>query len=581
MVILGLAFDYHDAAAAILVDGDIAFAAEEERYSRIKHDRRIPTGAVQAALHHTNLRIDDIDAVVFYEKPLVKFGRIFNNARSVPNREAYIDDSLRYWIRHGKFSVAERITHQFGVPADRIFFVAHHESHAASTFFCSSFEDATVITLDGIGEYESATVSIGQGIKLNQVHSMRYPNSVGLFYSAMTAFLGFEVNEGEYKVMGMAGFGQAIHADKIRKLIFDDDNSIRIDQTFFDFHTFDGAPYKTALTTLLGLPRQPESPFEPDDDSAMGEMSRKYADIAASVQTVAEEAILMFVRSAIQKTGIDTVAMAGGVALNSLANGRIQRELGVPLYVHPSPGDAGGALGAALHYHCVGLGHPRPKPMSDPFLGSQYSQEDVFNALEVSGVKQMETFPDQGTLCERVAGVLAQGKVVGWFQGRFEWGPRALGARSILANPTIPDMKRMINEKIKFRESFRPFAPAVLSEHAAEYFDICNDDCEDSLAPECFMLSVRRVRPEKTALIPAVTHVDGTARVQLVHKSVGSPLRTLIERFFSSTGVPLLLNTSFNRRGEPMVGTPKDAVTTFLYSGLDCLVIQNTIAWKV
>ena len=577
MIVLGLSFDYHDAAAALLMDGRIVFAAEEERYSRIKHDRRLPRLAVREALKHAGIGIDQVDAVIFYEQPMVKFGRIYQATRGLADGTARLADSLAYWFRNGKFQVTERIAEELGVARERIHFIRHHQSHAAAAYFSSPFEAATVVTIDGIGEYETASVSVGSASRLEQIDAMRYPNSLGLFYSAMTAFLGFEVNEGEYKVMGMAGFGQPRHLDTLRPLLFDA-GRLRVDGDFFDFQVASGPPYRQALLDLLGPARKPEACFDPGADTAIGNSSRHYADIAASVQRLAEEAVLDYVAAAVARTGIRAVAYAGGVALNSLANGRIQRELGVPLYVHPSPGDAGGALGAALYHHCVTLGLPRPAPLKSALLGSGHTQDEVLAALSHLGIRKVETLPDRASMCHRVAAILADGKVIGWFQGRFEWGPRALGARSILADPSHPGMQRIINEKIKFREPFRPFAPAVLAEHAADYFDVAGSG--GPLDPERFMLSVCRVREDKAARIPAVTHVDGTARVQLVGAGEPTAFRELLEHFHASTGLPVLLNTSFNRRGEPIVATPRDALQTFFYSGLDCLVMENSIVWK-
>lgn len=578
MVILGLSFDFHDAAAALIVDGAIVFAAEEERYSRVKHDRRLPRLAVQAALRHARIGIDAIDAVVFYEQPMVKFGRIHAACLNAPDGEGLLRENLAYWFRHGKFQVAERIAEVLGVPLKKVHFAAHHNSHAASAYFASGFDPACVVTLDGIGEYETASISVGRGTTLRRIDELRYPNSLGLFYSAMTAFLGFEVNEGEYKVMGMAGFGTPNWQDSLRPLLFAPDGGIRVDLNFFDFGMAVKRPYRQALLDLLGPAREPESDFDPMASGDLGATSRHYADVAASVQRVAEDAVLHFLREAVRRTGIRQVAYAGGVALNSLANGRAQRELGIDLYVHPSPGDAGGALGAALYHHCVDLELPRPSPVSDPLLGSAYDQQEVAAALSQAAIRKSETFPDQQSMLDRAAQLLAEGKVLGWFQGRFEWGPRALGARSILADPSFPDMKRIINEKIKFRELFRPFAPAVLAEHAQRYFDVPAD--LGTLAPERFMLSVCRVRADQADAIPAVTHVDGTARVQIVGPETGSPFRRLLERFHALKGLPVLLNTSFNRRGEPMVAAPRDALQTFFYSGLDALVMENTIVWK-
>lgn len=578
MVILGLSFDFHDAAAALLVDGTVVFAAEEERYSRIKHDRRLPREAVQAALQHAGIGIDAVDAVVFYEQPIVKFGRIHAACQQEPNGEALLAENLAYWFRHGKFTVAERIADALGVAREKIHFVRHHQSHAAAAFFASGFDEACVVTIDGIGEYETATISRGQGNTLRKLKSLRHPESIGLFYSAMTAFLGFEVNEGEYKVMGMAGFGQPRFVDQLRPLVLNAENQVRIDTSYFDFGMGTQCPYRPALTELLGPAREAEAEFDPFANGPLGETSRHYADIAASVQSVTEEAILAFLGQAVALTQTRKVAYAGGVALNSLANGRAMRELGIEMYVHPSPGDAGGALGAALYYHCATLGLPRPAPVTSALLGSSYGSHDIEIALKRIGARKSETFADASALYQRTAELLAEGKVIGWFQGRFEWGPRALGARSILADPSHPDMQRTINEKIKFRELFRPFAPVVMAEHATEYFEIAPD--LGPLAPENFMLSVCRVRPEQALRIPAVTHVDGTARVQVVPQDAATPLRSLLEAFHGIKGLPVLLNTSFNRRGEPMVAAPRDALQTFFYSGLDCLVMENTIVWK-
>lgn len=578
MNVLGLSFDFHDAAAALLVDDRIVFAAEEERFSRIKHDRRLPRLAVGEALAFAGLSPAQLDAVVFYEKPLVKFGRIVDAAGKGEGSDREIASSFAYWLRNGKFSVAERIAGELDIPQHRVHCQSHHHSHAASAYYCSGFDTATVVTIDGIGEYETASISIGQGNSVTQVEAMRCPDSIGLFYSAMTAFLGFEVNEGEYKVMGMAGFGTPRFADAIRPWLLDDAGAVRVDRRCFDFSPSAPCPFTPVLVAALGEARVAESAFDPHAESAVGEDSRRYADIAASVQRVAEEAIVGYVRHAVERTGIRAVAMAGGVALNSLANGRIRQELDVPLYVHPSPGDAGGALGAALSHRIDTLGLSRPAPLRSPFLGRDYGTEAILAALQKSGVRQFETFADAATLADHVSGLLADGQVLGWFQGRFEWGPRALGARSIIANPALRDMKRIINEKIKFREPFRPFAPAVLSEYAPEWFDTLPDD--DPLAPENFMLSVRRVRPGRVAEIPAVVHVDGTARIQLVRPDSPSPLRTLLERFHARTGLPILLNISFNRRGEPMVASPDDALKTFYYSGLDALAIGNFLIRK-
>jgi carbamoyltransferase len=372
----------------------------------------------------------------------------------------------------------------------------------------------------------------------------------------------------------MAGFGQPTMVDLIRRMVRWDGSHFELDQSYFDFFAATETHFRPKMVELLGQPRMPEASFAPADDAD----SRHYADIAASVQRVTEEIILSYVDAATRLVGIKRVAMAGGVALNSLANGRIQRELGVELYVQPSAGDAGGALGAALAAHCQIPNTHRPAPLLSAYLGQSFTNADAVAALKAAGMESYEILPDLETTCRRTAELLRDGAVIGWFQGRFEWGPRALGARSILANPALPDMQRTINEKIKFREPFRPFAPAVLAEKASRYFEIESERSE--LDPESFMLSVAQVRSDARADIPAVTHVDGTARVQLVWERSDSAFRRLLEHFDTLTGLPVLLNTSFNRRGEPIVSSPADALKTFTWSGLDCLVMGNVLVHK-
>ena len=585
MKILGLSFDYHDAAAALLIDDVIVAAAEEERFSRNKHDASYPAKAIAFCLEQGGITASELDAVVFYEKPLLKFERLLANAaRAFPRSLPFLKGAVESWFRQGKFDVRPRITADLGIDPGKIHLISHHMSHAAASFFSSPFEQATVVTLDGVGEFDTATISLADRSGLRVLHRYTYPHSIGLLYSAITAFLGFEVNEGEYKVMGMAGFGQPTSVDKIRRLIHHGQGRFKIDLSYFNFFNPTDSFASPKLYELLGEPRAPESPFDIGDRSQPAEpgsvqaLSRHYADIAASLQQVVEEVILDVAGDAIRRTGVKNLVLGGGVSLNSMANGRILRELRVPLYIHPAAGDAGGALGAALYHRVVERGLSRPKPLTSAYLGKAYGDDAIRKALKQAAVSSVTEIGDEAAFFARVAALLQEGKVVGWHQGRFEWGPRALGARSILANPCLPTMQRTINEKIKFREPFRPFAPAILSEKATDYFEM--EPPRDSSQPENFMLAVHRVRPDKRAVIPAVTHADGTARVQLLFPQSGSRFRRLVEEFDRLTGVPVLLNTSFNRRGEPIVSSPEDALQTFLWSGLDVLVMSNFIIGK-
>lgn len=586
MLTLGLSFDFHDAAAALVGDQGVIAAAQEERFSRRKNDPQLPRAAVEYCLAQAGASPSDLDDVVFYENSLLKFDRILRHSLvGLPATRNYLAATIRSWINKGKLHVGDRIADELGLPRNRIRFVRHHHSHAASAYFCSPFEAATVVTLDGVGEYESATLSVGQGNRLKRIAALKLPHSIGLFYSAITAFLGFEVNEGEYKVMGMAGFGEPKHYALMRGW-FDlrPDGWFRVEQRLFNFTTPVDVPYTSALVEALGPPRQPESPFRLDprsdaeDERQIVASSRHYADIAASAQKVTEEVILHVVQKAVARTGLRNVCLAGGVALNSLANGRIKNELGLPLYVQPAAGDAGGSLGAALYWrHCV-RGQRQRNPLEHAYWGKSCGPPELQAALDKAYCHEQEALTNDEQLFAQVAKLLQQGAVVGWLNGRVEWGPRALGGRSILGNPMLPDMKQIMNEKIKFREPFRPFAPAVLEERAAEFFEL--GSVHGPTDPLYFMLAICRVRPEKQAILPAITHSDGTARVQLVSKKTNPRFYGLIEAFGRLTGVPVILNTSFNLRGEPIVNTPLDALKTFEWSDMDCLVLENHLIRK-
>ncbi|MBF0284694.1 MAG: hypothetical protein HQL51_09565 [Magnetococcales bacterium] len=584
--ILGLSFDYHEAAAVLMIDGTVVAAALEERFSRIKHDAALPRQAAAFCLKQAGIHAAQLDHVVHYENPLRKFDRIvWSGVRSFPGGLPFLREAATSWLRGGKFRVRERIAEALGVELAKISCGEHHASHAASAFYPSPFDEATVLTLDGVGEYETASISLGRGHRLEKLGTLRLPHSLGLFYSAMTAYLGFHVNGGEYKVMGMAGFGQPTHYPELMKLFrLLPDGTFRLKQNYFDFLTPRALPYRPALVQRFGPARPAESPFAPEEeaDETTRRASRHYADLAASVQRCVEEVILHMASKAVARTGVKNLCLAGGVALNSLANGRIQRELGLPLFVQPAAGDAGGAWGAAAHHHHHVLGHPRREParsaLAGAALGRAFSPEELRAALGASGFHRVESFPDDAALVEETARRLAQGAVIGWFQGRSEWGPRALGQRSILADPTRPDMQRIVNERIKFREPFRPFAPAVPAERAAEFFAM--PPAVETWRPESFMLAVHRVRPEMRSRLPAVAHADGTARVQAVHREVNPLFHQLLTAFGDLRGVPVLLNTSFNLRDEPMVDSPADALQTFAYSDMDHLVLGRFLVSK-
>jgi carbamoyltransferase len=466
--------------------------------------------------------------------------------------QTWLADKL--WIR-GRIRKAL----DYGGP---ILFGEHHLSHAASAYFPSPFESAAVVTADGVGEWATTTLGLGTGIDLELSHELRYPHSLGLLYSAFTAYLGFEVNEGEYKVMGLAAYGQPRYVDKVRKLIaLADDGSFHLDIRWLAYHraarTFDHA-----FESLFGPPRRPEAEF---DQTA--------ADIAASIQLVTEEAMLGLARRARELSGADNLCLAGGVALNVLANARILREAGFrDLWVQPAAGDSGGCIGAATYlYHSV-LRHPLRQPMPTAYLGPSFTPEQIHRFLEREGIAHQTLAP--AAIAPTVARLLASNHVVGWFQGRMEFGPRALGARSILANPTDPAMKDTLNAKIKHREAFRPFAPATLREAAGTYFELDGGGA-DWESP--FMLLVARVRPDKRHLLPAITHVDGTARVQTVSAQQQPRFYDLLREFGKLSGVPVLVNTSFNVRGEPIVCTPEQAFNSFAHTDMDYLVLEDAL----
>ena len=585
MRILGISCFYHDAAAAIIRDGVLIAAAEEERFSRIKHDFGFPRLAIQFCLEAAGCRSDELDYVVFYEKPLLKFERILlSSMATFPRSCGTFRQAMTSWLLD-KLWVKALIQETLDLPGDRILFSEHHLSHAGSAFFCSAFEDAAILTADGVGEWATTTMGIGRaswdGSRPNEIRllrELRFPHSLGLLYSAFTAFLGFEVNEGEYKVMGMAPYGTPRYLDEVWRLVRQtDQGGFRLEMDYFSYHYSTHTSFTRKFERLFGPPRDPKAPFvtgefgdELDQDAGLRRMSQHYADIAASIQRVTEELMLTLARQLYEETQLPRLCLAGGVAYNSVANGRILRETPFrDIYIQPAAGDSGGAVGAALYaYHAL-LQQPRRFVMQHAYWGKQYSADAIAEAIHRHGLAATR-WDDEGQLVRRTAQQLGQGRVVGWYQGRSEWGPRALGNRSILADPRRKDMKAIVNRKIKFREPFRPFAPSILDRSVHQFVDY---PAEKSLAPATFMLAVSPIRPECREIIPAVTHVDGTGRLQAVERD-GNPLYfKLIEAVEQETGVPVVLNTSFNLKGEPIVNSPDDAISTFERSDMDTLVM--------
>ena len=570
--ILGVSCYFHDAAAVRVEDGALVLAAEEERFTRKKHDASFPRRAIDFCLEP-----GPVDYVAFYEKPKVKFNRVLTTAAVMgkPARDAFVH-SMRAWLteRHG---ITGRLASLTGVPRERIIFADHHLSHAASAYFPSEFDSAAVITVDGVGEW--ATATIGRAASTNGSHRLEiegqvdFPHSLGLFYSAFTDFLGFEVNEGEYKVMGMAPYGEPRFVEQLSRVLkIYEDGSFWLDLDYFSFHYSARRAWTEKVTELLGTgPRKRDEPFEPGE-----ERSRRYADIAASVQEVTERAIVNLARAAHRRTGSTNLCFAGGVALNAMANRRILAETEIEhLFIPPAPGDSGAALGAALLVEHLKLRRSERVPLEHAYWGSRYSPAEVAAALEQAEGVEYRELPEEAAVLAETVGALAAGEVVGWFQGRFEFGPRALGNRSILADPSHLEMKERINEKIKFREPFRPFAPAA----AEELAETLVPPEEAHQHPARFMLLICELDPELAARIGAVNHF-GTARLQTVREPWNPRFFHLLERWGERSGLPVLLNTSFNLRGEPIVASPQDALRTFGRSGLDLLVLENFVVRK-
>jgi carbamoyltransferase len=557
--ILGISAFYHDAAACLLRDGEIVAAASEERFTRKKHDADFPINAIQYCLDEGKVRADDLAYVGFYEKPFIKFKRIlYTHLACYPFSFGPFLKAIPSWMRE-KLVIPSVIRQKIGYEGD-VLMIEHHLSHAASSYLVSPFKEAAILTVDGVGEWSTATYGRGIGNDITLFKEIRFPHSLGLLYSAFTYYLGFKVNSAEYKVMGLAPYGQPRYYDAVRELIdVRADGSFHLDMSYFN--------YLSGLTMtngkfdqLLGGPvRKPDDPLE-----------QRHKDIAASVQRVTEEVMLQMARHIGRETKSENLCLAGGVALNCVANGRILREGPFRhIFIQPAAGDAGGSIGVASYIHHTLLKHDRHFVMRHAFTGPGYSEDEIRDFLSANQIPFVELRRED--LLRRVAQLIADQQVIGWFQGRMEFGPRALGGRSILADARNPENKDRVNVKIKFRESFRPFAPAVLADRCAEYFEL-----EE---PSPYMLLVAQVRADKR-VIPSVTHVDGSARIQTVDRESDPLFYDLIAEFDRLTGVPVIINTSFNVRGEPIVRTPADAYRCFVLTGMDYLVLGNCLIDK-
>ncbi len=587
MKILGISAFYHDSAAALLLDGEIVAAAQEERYTRKKHDAGFPQNAIDYVLEEGRIQLSDVDYVAFYDKPFLKFERLLETyVAMAPRGLNSFRMAMPVWLRQ-KLFLKDFLLKQFRLQQEsfepeQLLFAEHHFSHAASAFYPSPFNEAVVLTLDGVGEWATTTVAIGKGNEIDIIKELHFPHSLGLLYSAFTYYTGFKVNSGEYKVMGLAPYGEPKYRDLILDNLVDvkDDGSFRLDQSYFN--------YTTGLTMtnrrfaeLFGQPvRQPESE----------QLTQFHMDIAASIQAVTEEVVLRMTRSLASEYGMANLCLAGGVALNCVANGKILRDGAFKnVWIQPAAGDAGGALGAALAAWHTEFGQPRVASSADAmrgaYLGSGFNEQQIEQELTSAGAVYTKLSCEE--MIERAAQALADSKAVGWFQGRMEFGPRALGGRSILGDPRSAETQKTLYLKVKYRESFRPFAPSVLREDLASWFeldedspymllvaDVKKDKRSAMTAEEEALFGIEKLNVRRSE-IPAVTHIDYSARIQTVHEDTNPHYHALISEFKRLTGCGVIVNTSFNVRGEPIVCTPTDAYSCFMGTDLDVLAIGN------
>ncbi len=593
MHILGLSAFYHDSAAALLDDGRIVAAAQEERFTRKKHDSGFPRHAVEYCLSAGGIGLDEVDHIAFYDKPFLKFERLLETYLAfAPKGFTSFRMAMPVWLKEKLFQkrlLADKLK-ELGGERDveqRLLFAEHHQSHAASAFFPSPFEEAAVLTIDGVGEWATTSVGIGRGHDLKMLKELHFPHSLGLLYSALTYYTGFKVNSGEYKVMGLAPYGEPRYAQLMFDHLIDlkEDGSFRLNQEYFDYGT--GLTMTNArFDRLFGGPaRQPED-----------RVSQREMDLAASIQAVTEEVMLRLTRALARETGQKNLCLAGGVALNCVANGKILRDGSFErIWIQPAAGDAGGSLGAALAAHHLFKAQPRKlngvrDGMSGAYLGPAFAQDEIERRLSALGAVFEVIGEDQ--MIAGTADALVDGKAVGWFQGRMEFGPRALGARSILGDARSPTMQKLLNLKVKYRESFRPFAPSVLREQVADWFELDDDSPYMLLVADVVAARRRLMNEDEAALfgieklnvprsqIPAVTHVDYSARIQTVHADTNPRYHRLLSAFNERTGCPVLVNTSFNVRGEPIVCTPEDAFHCFMGTEIEVLVAGNCVLAK-
>lgn len=593
MKILGISAYYHDSAACLVVDGEIIAAAQEERFTRKKHDSEFPINAIEYCLTEARIAASDVDYVVFYDKPFLKFERLFETYLAfAPKGFKSFATSLPVWVKDKLFqktviidALKEHLSEEIDW-AEKLLFSEHHLSHAASAFFPSPFEEAAILTMDGVGEWATTSLAVGSGNRLSVKNEIHFPHSLGLLYSAITYYIGFKVNSGEYKVMGLAPYGEPKYADLIKTHLVDikEDGSFHLDMSYFDYCT-DLKMTNKKFDDLFGAPpRKPEST-----------LTQREMDIAASIQAVTEEVATKLARGIRKNTGLKNLCLAGGVALNCVANGKLLREnIFENIWIQPASGDAGGAVGAALAAYYLMLNQPRKvKPndsMKGAYLGPEYSQKEIEERLASVGAK-FEVVGDK-ELITLTAQALADGKAVGWHQGRMEFGPRSLGGRSIIADPRSPSVQKQLNLKVKYRESFRPFAPSVLREDVSEWFqietdspymllvaDIAKDKQLEMTEEQKKLFGIEKLNVPRSD-IPAVTHVDYSARIQTVHKETNAKYHALISEFKKLTGCPVLVNTSFNVRGEPIVCSPEDAFNCLMGTDIDFLVVGNCIMKK-
>ena len=585
--ILGISAFYHDSAATLLIDGNIIAAAQEERFTRIKHDSSYPTNAINFVLKYAKLNLSDVDHIIFFEKPFLKFERLLETyVGFAPKGFKSFAKAMPIWLKEKLFQ-KKLLFNKFKeqdqkfIDQEKMFFSEHHLSHAASAFFPSPFEEAIVLTADGVGEWATTTVAIGKNNKLDIKKEIHFPHSLGLLYSAFTYYTGFKVNSGEYKLMGLAPYGKAVFVDKIYKLIdIKDDGTFRLDQNFFEYAT--GLKMtNNKFDNLFGEKRR---------NPKKEKLTQFHMDIAASIQKVTEEIMIKLARSLKKEYNLENLCLAGGVALNCVANGKILKEkIFKNIWIQPAAGDAGGSLGAALALWYIEQNNPRKINLNDSmngsYLGPEYNQNEIADELTNAGA--IFDIISEDELLEKTAKDLSNGEAIGWFQGRMEFGPRALGGRSILGDPRSPEMQKNLNLKVKYRESFRPFAPSILKEDISEWFNISSESPYMLIVAEVNKDKCLKMTQEQEKLfgidklnikrsdIPAVTHVDYSARIQTVNIETNPRYFKLISKFKKLTGCPILVNTSFNVRGEPIVNTPIDAFNCFMGTELDKLVIGN------